>query len=111
MNKTIVKITISIIILIISLLIYKKLSKNKQTTPEIKQRKSVGQYLFFPKEHPTNKEYKIKKSYIRPPHNEEMSLSVFIKVNNWYHNFNSWKHILHKGTHIENDTNKNYNTL
>lgn len=33
--------------------------------------------------------------------NNELSISLFIKIDEWYENFNKWKHVLHKGTSID----------
>ena len=40
-----------------------------------------------------------------------MSMSVFLKINKWYKNFDNWKHILHKGTEIEVETGKTFKSL
>ena len=106
------KIIVGIILLIVfSMIIYYTLFKKEKTSDKYIQKNSVSKYLFFPKDHPSNEPYKIEQAYIRNPTNGEMSMSVFVKVNNWYENFDSWKHILHKGTEISTETNKTFKSL
>ena len=114
MNKRRTKkiLMVSIILLIVlSVILYFTLFKKEKTSRKNMQSNKQSQYLFFPKEHPSDKPYKIEQVHIKNPTNGEMSMSVFVKVNNWYENFDSWKHILHKGTQIATETNKTFKSL
>ena len=105
-----------LIIIIIIFVVYNTFSKDmnedyETDKKEDKEIKTENNYLFFQNEHPSNIPYRIDSKKLDKPVNEAMSLSFFIKVNNWYFNFDSWKHILHKGTFLEHDSNKKFNHL
>tara|TARA_Y100000590_G_scaffold397389_1_gene478895 strand:- start:4729 stop:5424 length:696 start_codon:yes stop_codon:yes gene_type:complete len=107
------KIFLLSIIIIIFVIIYftlftTKTNKDEKNTVE---KNKISQSLFYPKEKTAKESHRISQNYIKQPSNNQMSLSVKIKVHNWYHNFDHWKHILHKGTEITSSTNKKYNTL
>ena len=94
--------TATVIVLITIVIFYFTFRNNGETErpdDKIKSNKK-SRYIFYSKGKQSNKPHQISSDYVPTPYNEKMSMSVFIKVNNWYENFDSWKHILHKGTNM-----------
>ena len=86
-------------------------NKNTKKGDKIITKHKKSEYIFFQNGHKTDEPYKISENYISKPTNDEMSLSVFVKVNNWYENFDSWKHILHKGSKIEPESGQTFKSM
>ena len=101
------------IVLVIAVILYftfRNTGEAERTDDKIKSNKK-SKYIFYSKGKNSNIPHKISSEYIPKPYNDKMSMSVFIKVENWYENFNSWKHILHKGTTMASEDSITFKSL